>query len=191
MIEEWKPVVGYENEYEVSSLGRVRSLDRTIIARGSRPFTYAIKGRIIKQCTSGKYPLVTLSYVDGLYKRQRPVHVHKLVAEAFIGPRPDGTEVCHDDGVKSNNDVSNLRYDTHKNNEADKERHGTRARGETHSLSKLKKEDVREIRLLAHVDDDKTLAEHYGVTKSMVNKIIKNEFWHDPAYVQKQRRVLL
>ena len=52
-------------------------------------------------------------------------YVHSLVAESFIGPRPEGMEVCHNDGDPTNNHLDNLRYGTSSGNELDKVRHGT------------------------------------------------------------------
>ena len=66
------------------------------------------------------YRYVALFYDD--QKRRRPVH--QLVAEAFIGPRPPGLHVCHNDGDPANNQPSNLRYDTPSENSYDTVRHG-------------------------------------------------------------------
>lgn len=52
--------------------------------------------------------------------------VHRVVLETFVGLRPDGMECCHGNGVRSDNRLENLRWDTHEANEADKVRHGTR-----------------------------------------------------------------
>ena len=52
-------------------------------------------------------------------------YVHHLVLEAFVGPRPEGTECCHGNGIRSDNRLCNLRWDTHKENYADAVRHGT------------------------------------------------------------------
>lgn len=61
------------------------------------------------------------------------VTVHGLVAEVFIGPRPEGLDVCHNDGDKSNNRASNLRYDTHSENQKDEVRAGRNVyRNRTH-----------------------------------------------------------
>jgi hypothetical protein len=67
-----------------------------------RPGTYKSNG----------YKYVTL-YYKGRGKTRR---VHTLVAEAFIGPRPDGMEVCHGNGTPTDNRAENLRWDTHKVN---------------------------------------------------------------------------
>lgn len=67
--------------------------------------------------------------------------VHSLVLETFIGPRPPGKEACHNDGNHLNNTLENLRWDTHKNNMADRQRHGR-------LVCKLTDAQVLEVRAL-------------------------------------------
>lgn len=118
--EEWRPVPGYEGYYEVSSLGRVRSLDREV----SHPTVGIVrrKGKVLAQ-----NPLNEDGYLgiglnrDGIKKKRA---VHLLVLEAFTGPRPKGEQACHNDGNNTNNRVENLRWDTPKENVADIKRHG-------------------------------------------------------------------
>lgn len=120
MIEEWRPVPGHEGAYEVSSLGQVRSLDRwiTFPSRSGTASGRAVKGRVLDGWRNADgYRMV------GIAGRQ--CYVHALVAEAFFGPRPPGMEVCHADGSRDNNHISNLRYDTRAGNAADAIRHGT------------------------------------------------------------------
>lgn len=113
--EEWRPAPGYKGCYEVSSLGRVRSL--------SRP---RHPGRILKpQPGPSGYLRVHLSR-DGV-RRHRKIHV--LVARAFLGERPPGLEVRHLDGNHANNVITNLTYGTRSENQLDRVRHGT------HSMS--------------------------------------------------------
>lgn len=111
MMEEiWKDVKGFEGLYQVSNLGRVRSLDRIIhraASRRSKDYECIIKGRIIKQCnmTSG-YLFVGLWKNGSHYYRG----VHKLVADAFI-PNPNNLpQVNHKDENKHNNIVENLEH---------------------------------------------------------------------------------
>lgn len=124
--EEWRPVVGYEGFYEVSSLGRVRSLDRMVYAGTGRkadgPHERLSKGRVLRLTTSDPYPKVGFK-VNGAESRH---YVHALVAAAFIGPRPANYDVCHNDGDRFNNAASNLRYDTRSENNRDIKRHGRR-----------------------------------------------------------------
>ena len=118
--ERWKPVKGYEGIYEVSSHGRVRSVDRTITRSDGQ--VRRLKGRAMRATLNEHgYPFVDLRNQG----KRRVRKVHSLVAEAFIGPRPDSMDVCHNDGNPANNHVDNLRYGTHSENMLDKVRHGT------------------------------------------------------------------
>lgn len=117
-METWKPVVGYEGLYEVSDLGRVRSLDREIVTeRGGTPFRYRMKGQIIvpHERRHG-YLAVCLYGKESKNGRFRQASVHRMVAEAFL-PNPNGySEVNHLDENKQNNVLSNLEWCNHKQN---------------------------------------------------------------------------
>lgn len=104
---EWRPVVGYEGSYEVSEDGRVRSI-RKVDGKG-RP----TPPRERKTPVSGNgYPTITL------WERGKGATrtVHSLVAEAFLGPRPEGQEVLHLDGTRTNNCITNLKYGSRSEN---------------------------------------------------------------------------
>ena len=117
--ERWKPVNGYEGIYEVSSHGRVRSLDRTVTRSDGK--VHRLKGKVLSvRLDKYGYQIVDL-YNHGKQQKRK---VHSLVAEAFIGTRPEGTEVCHNDGRKTNNHVDNLSYGTRSENMLDRVRHG-------------------------------------------------------------------
>ena len=110
--EVWKPVVGYEDFYEVSNMGGVRSLDRTMLRdnrHGKQPTK--IKGRTMKQGLRSGYPYVNLC-VDNKRKKRT---VHSLVADAFLSWTGVG-EINHKDGVKINNHVNNLEWCTRSEN---------------------------------------------------------------------------
>ena len=106
MGEEWRPVVGYEGLYEVSSLGQVRSVDRIVTRSDGRQCRW--KGRTLRvnDTAHGGFA-VSLCCANG---RQKTVKVHTLVAAAFLGPRPKKADVRHLDGNPSNNQASNLAY---------------------------------------------------------------------------------
>lgn len=132
MSETWLAVVGYEGIYEISDHGKVRSLDRLDSAGKRR------RGRYLKTTVSSEgYPRV------GLNKNGKKTtwKIATLVALAFIGPRPTGADVCHNDGNPGNSEVSNLRYDTHLGNMQDAIKHGTKTKKEKcphgHSYSKI------------------------------------------------------
>lgn len=123
--EQWLPVVGFEGFYEVSDHGRVRSLDRIVYFRDGRK--RRSPGRILKPWHSdrGGYPVVGLKSPN----RNRKAHVHILVLEAFVGPRPDGLACCHNDGNGLNNSLINLRWDTYSANNHDLVKHGIHGQG--------------------------------------------------------------
>ena len=122
MTEEWKDIEGYEGKYQVSNLGRVRSLGRDIVRR-TRYGTmapYHISGRVLKPLHSqGDYCYVHLFDKDGASTNHK---VHRLVAKAFV-PNPDNlNEVNHIDEDKDNNRADNLEWCKH----VDNCNHGTR-----------------------------------------------------------------
>ena len=122
MAEEWRPIAGFEGVYDVSSEGRVRSLPRVVEYGGTRKgISRNAPGRILTARRQTHYPNVSL-YTGN---KNRVVRlIHRLVLEAFVGPRPDGMHACHNDGNRLNNSVSNLRWDTITENNRDIVRQG-------------------------------------------------------------------
>lgn len=161
MSEQWKSIDGFLGTYEVSSLGRIRRL-----------FNKGADGwRILKPSlnkTGTGYFHVSLS-LNGIVTRN--ALVHHLVAEAFIGPRPDGMLVCHNDGKSQNNSYDNLRYDTFAKNQQDRVSHGTSNRGERHGNCKLSDEAVKLIRATYQRGKGRELAEEFGVARHTITRI--------------------
>jgi len=123
MSEEWCAVVGQNGRYEVSSLGRVRSIDRYIWRRASRrhpePWQQFNPGKMLSISIGNHgYPQVRMA--------GKTVLVHQLMLEAFEGPRPDKGESLHDDDCKTNNTFPNLRWGTRSQNVIDAYRNGRR-----------------------------------------------------------------
>ena len=119
MEEVWKPIKGYEEFYEVSNAGRIRSKDRKmVLSDGKRNWEYIKKGRILKPVTRQHGYLGVMLYGKGGQKTRgfKTFSVHRLVAEAFI-PNPNGLpEVNHIDEDKTNNRVENLQWVSHIDN---------------------------------------------------------------------------
>lgn len=177
--EEWRPIVGLEGLYEVSSLGRARSLDRRVLHTGKkRSFYNTHKGKMLKLCDNGAYLQVVLP-IKSKNSHQKTITVHSIVAIAFHGPKPDGMVVRHMDGNPRNNAAENLCYGTCKDNEADKYRHGSRGLTEKEPGAILTREQVREIRLLGPYDPQHVLAEHYGVDETLISLILKGKIWRE------------
>lgn len=130
-----------------------------------------------KSVPKGCYLTVALSRERGKSKRAQ---VHALVLEAFIGPRPDGMEGCHNDGNPSNCAISNLRWDTRKANSADRRLHGTDCCGEQHPLAKLNYEAVADIKANYTKGGPRSLshfAKKYRVTVGTIHFVVRGQTW--------------
>ena len=127
--EQWKDIEGYEGIYQVSSFGRVRSLDRVRPDKNGvmQPF----KGKIL-----GQYPLNGYNHVALMKNCQhRTTKVHRLVALAFVPGYFDGAEVNHKDENRLNNRADNLEWCDRKYNN----NYGTRTEKATAHLRKIRK----------------------------------------------------
>ena len=141
-LEKWKPVPYPGFPYEVSDMGNVRRLsqasERVRKIHSRRDYGPKILGHVV----NNGYHYVTLC---GPNKRHVRLGVHRLVLEAFIGPAPDGAYGCHNDGDKSRNVLSNIRWDTPKSNQEDRVRHGNHQNGEKNGSAKLTKKTAAEL----------------------------------------------
>ena len=113
MQEIWKDVPGYEGLYQVSNMGRVKSLARTRKMNLPGRDTASVSERILKFGASQGYHAVTLAK-DGI---NRKIRLHKLVALVFV-PNPDNKpDINHKDGDKHNNRSDNLEWVTPSENQ--------------------------------------------------------------------------
>lgn len=168
--EVWRAITGYDGVYEVSNLGRIRRV----------PAWRQYPGlHILRQNPTGamrNYWFVTLYRRDG--GRQR--YVHRLVAEAFIGPIPDGYEVNHQRGTDAGNAVTNLEIVTPLRNKQHARDSGlTDASGEKNPAAKLIEDDVRAIR--ASRETLAVLANRYGVSYQLISQVRLRRVWRHVA----------
>ncbi len=166
--EEWRIVADFPN-YEVSSLGRVR----TILANNRSP-----AGTILRSSSSQRYLTISGPYRVG----QPRLHssVHALICTAFHGPRPTPLHhAAHWDGDRRNNAASNLRWATPKENRADTARHGRISRGETHSRHILTTKQVIEIKILlaTTANSIQEIASLFHISRSAINLIKSGKNW--------------
>ena len=176
--EYWKPVVGWEDFYEVSDQGRVRSVPRTIEllcngTLGKRSFPSVIR----KLHLSRRGYWTVRLHAQG--RKGKTFDVHHLVAEAFIGPRPPRYDTCHGAKGRQCNEPSNLSYGTRSENLKDRDRDGTHQRGEQGPGSKLTFEHVRAIKRSKGKETSAEVAKRYGVSFSTVCMIWRGLTWID------------
>lgn len=109
---------------------------------------------------------------------QKGFTVHRLVLTAFVGPRPDGMQACHNNGVPSDNRLVNLRWDTSKRNHADQVLHGTQPIGTRNPQARLTEADVLEIRSrIKNGELLKSIATDFGVARSTISQIKLGRNW--------------
>jgi len=171
-MEIWKDIPGYEGLYQVSDMGRVKSVAR--IKQNGRSYHLA-KERILKQ------NLLSSGYLRiGLHKnaKRKSLSVHRLVLLVFVGE--SDLTVNHKDGIKTNNTLNNLEYCTQSENIKHAFRLGlTDHGGENNPQSKLSKSDVRKIRALYKTGKYlfTEIGEMFNVTGKHVSKIINRKYW--------------
>lgn len=110
--ERWLPVINYEGLYEVSSFGRVRSLERMVASSKGAAKQRRVPTKILS-------PSVVDGYLHLAVCREgkaESVSVHIMVAESFIGPRPEGFDTDHIDFNRANPRLDNLQYIPHRAN---------------------------------------------------------------------------
>ena len=178
-MERWLPVVGFEGKYEVSDQGRVRSVSRSIVCgnRWGKSAKRNYPGHVLSPLINterGGYRYFNL-HVEGIQTMRRAA---VLVAAAFIGPRPKGLEVAHENGIATDDRAENLFYKTKLENAADRERHGTQLKGETHPSSRLDQVRVTEIkRLVKSGVPQPEIAAQFGICQQHVSNIALGKRW--------------
>ena len=161
--EEWRTVVGFP-DYEVSSHGRVRSLRASRILAGS----------------GSKYRNVSFYRRDKTEtKRATAYTIHRVVAEAFLGPRPPFTEIMHLDGNRYNNRADNLGYGTRAENIQRDIDNGVK-KGSRSGNAILDERDVAVIKRLLHefpTINRVSFARAWGITRQAIDHIEKGRHW--------------
>jgi len=160
-MEEWRDLPGYEENYSVSSNGRV--------------FGKRYKKNLNPIQDRYGYLYFCGPTVSG---KRKKLKVHKCVMLAFVGVCPKGLQVSHEDGNCLNNKLGNLKYTTPKENMDKQYEHGTRTCGELVGMSKLNKNSVLEIRQKIKAGSSNILlAKQYGVHVSTIERIKSGKTW--------------
>ena len=141
--ERWKPVVGYEKQYRVSSLSRVKSIDRK-------------RKLILSPGLNKRYLFVSLTK----NKKHKPKRIHRLVAEAFI-PNPQKYRIVnHKNGIKTDNRIENLEWCTYSENLTHAYKNNLRFNKKAILQLDLKDNYIKEHSSLS--DASKSIDKYYG-----------------------------
>lgn len=165
--EHWETVAGFEDKYEVSNRGRVRTIGS---GRGR------VHGRILRHAKMPRGYLIVNLWQDN---RQKMQLVHRLVAAAFLGAIPEGMQVNHIDGNKENNAIANLEIVTNEQNREHAIATGLiDGKGEKNPMAKISLETVLAIRA-KHSEGMgyKKLAKHFDLGISCVRNVAARKTW--------------
>lgn len=184
MGERWKDVLGHEGDYEVSDLGRVRSVYKVVEKRNGG--TYTRVSKVLRSARNADgYLKCALSTVGVL----KSYHVHRLVAKAFLGDAPKGYEVDHINGVRDDNRLENLRWMEKIAHLKDSWRRGQMKNsvhyGEKNWKSCYKKETMMEARRLVAEWKEmgsrrgglKAIGQKLGITPATMKDISRGRAW--------------
>lgn len=165
----WKSIINFENYYQVSTDGKIKSLDRMIeTTRGKKTY----KGKILKPNigTNGYYYVVLSK--NGVLKT---AYIHKIVAEAFLDNTNNLSDVDHINGDKLDNRVENLQYLSHFDN-ASKSNKGI-DRYDKHLEKNPKAKNVigiKDDKIVEIIDCAKKMVDKYGINYSTLKKQLQN-----------------
>jgi hypothetical protein len=186
IAEQWKGVPT-EPYFEVSNLGRVRSIERTILVPASwyrEAHKRHYKRRLLRPALyqHGYFMVTVSSSRVGGRRVIRRRSVHTMVLEAFKGPPPTPEhEGRHLDGKPSNCRLANLEWGTRAENASDRVRHGTahRPKGTRHGQAKITDDQVRALRLVyrRYGSEHLKLGQQLGISPSHARNIAKGRGW--------------
>lgn len=176
-IEIWKKIKELDGFYEISNLGRVKSMPRIINSSIQKCGFRISKEKIKPSQDNGKGYKQLYAQVKN---KRKLFYIHRLVALAFI-PNPENKpEVNHINGIKHDNRVENLEWVTNKENKIHAVKNNLIAQGEKYTASKLTDKDVLAIRRLYRMNPKfhkSNIAKKLGVRDTTIHNIITNKRW--------------
>ena len=174
-VEVWKDIKGYEGHYQVSDLGRVKSLSRVV---KSRVGVFGTKKEIIlKTFKNGDGYLKYKLCING---KEKSVISHRLVANEFLENPFNKPQVNHKNGIKDDNRVDNLEWVTSSENVIHSLANNLKIpqKGSEHGMSKLTEKEVLEIRAIGRTKTLKEVGKMYNVDMSLISLILLNKIWN-------------
>ena len=179
-MEIWKDIINYEGIYQISNLGRVKSLER-IVPYGAVA-SRKEREKILKPRHAGYSSREGIPYLSvALFKNKvrKQFSIHRLVAESFCDNSQNKPEVNHIDNNPSNNCANNLEWVTTQENIAHRHKQGrsSSAKGVDNPNSKISEEDVNQIRKLLNESklSQQKIADMFSINQGTVSKIKLNK----------------
>lgn len=174
-LELWRDIPNYEDYYQVSNFGRIKSLDRKALVfkpQLNKTIPKRIYGHYMCFIPHRGYSLVCLTKNN----KSQTLPVHRIVAKVFIPNDLNKSCINHKDCNKSNNHINNLEWVTHKENKEHSGLNGMNARGENQGLSKLNNSQVRVIKRINDMQY-KEIAKIFNVHPSTISYIKRGITW--------------
>lgn len=166
MEEIWKPIPGYDG-YEASSLGRIKS-HKKIFWTGKGFWRTKEECIIVgKKLSSKGYCRVRIS--------KKVEFVHRLIAKAFIPNPHNKPQVNHINGIKTDNQATNLEWVTNQENRNHAVKNGLIATRKNGKIGKIKQEQIEEIKIKCKTMLQKEVAKEYGVGQQTISKIVRTK----------------
>lgn len=166
----WKPVIGFESRYEVSSFGRFKALSREIYYVDGR------QGSLSERIIRGS--LMNAGYISVSFDSRTRRLAHQVVAEAFLSSAEYRQTVNHKDGNKTNNCIENLEWATHKENNIHARKTGlNKQHGENNNLHKYSDQFIHSVRSVyaMYTPTYECLGRLFGLTGTHARQIVLYE----------------
>lgn len=167
LLEEWKPIIGFEDFYQISNYGRVKTTHKNNNSKTIKKPFYS-KGYLkIQLC---------------LNKKQTNYSIHRLVALHFIDNPQNKSDVNHLRGFKDDNVFTQLEWSTHQQNtkHAYENKICIRAKGNITNV-KLTKQNILDIKSIYFKNgmSDKEISKIFNVSRQTINNIKNQKYWNN------------
>jgi len=172
--EEWRDVIGYEQEYRVSNKGRLLSKEKIVRTAGGKE---TVRQEQLMTLFTDKNGYLTVSLRRN--RQSRYTGVHRIVAKTFLNKPIGKNQINHKNGIKDDNRVENLEWVTPQENTKHAYEIGLIKKGEGNPKARLTEKDVIAIRSSYTGEKGQVtqLSKEYSVSRTTIDGVVKRRFW--------------